>query len=132
VISQSEAVIKILTGFMLAINIVITSISYSFIALYFWSNRTRMIKSRRMRWVGYVARTEAKRAAYRILVGKPDGYGPLGRPKCRKQDNIKIDPSGKITMVWTGFIWRRIGIMADSCEQGNELSDSVKCWLILA
>jgi hypothetical protein len=85
------------------IDIFITIISYSFIALYFSSDRTRMIK-----WVGYVTCTESKRAAYRVLVGKPDGYQPLGRPKRREQVNIKIDPSGKIRIAWTGFIWRRI------------------------
>jgi hypothetical protein len=41
----------------------------------------RMIKSRRMRWTGHVARMREKRNAYRILVGKPEGKRPLGRPK---------------------------------------------------
>jgi hypothetical protein len=52
----------------------------------------RMIKSRRMRWAGHVVRMEAKRNAYRILVGKPEGKQPLGRPRRRWVDNIKIDP----------------------------------------
>jgi hypothetical protein len=39
-----------------------------------------MIKSRRMRWAGHVARMEEKRTAYRILVGKPEGKRPLGKP----------------------------------------------------
>jgi hypothetical protein len=43
----------------------------------------RMIKSRRMRWAGHVARIEAKKNAYRILMGKPDGKRPLGRPRRR-------------------------------------------------
>jgi hypothetical protein len=47
----------------------------------------RMIKSRRMRWAGHVARMGEKRNAYRILVGKR----PLGRPRCRWVDNIKMD-----------------------------------------
>jgi hypothetical protein len=42
-------------------------------------NIIRMIKSRRMGWAGHVARMEAKRIAYRVLVGKPEGKGPLGR-----------------------------------------------------
>jgi hypothetical protein len=50
----------------------------------------RIIKSRRMRWVEHVAQTE-KRNAYRLLVGKPDGKGPLGRPKHRWVDNIMMD-----------------------------------------
>jgi hypothetical protein len=51
----------------------------------------RMIKPRRMRWEGHVARTGEKRNAYRILVGKPEGKRPLGRPRRRLVDNIKMD-----------------------------------------
>jgi hypothetical protein len=43
----------------------------------------RIIKSRRMRWAGHVARIGEKRNVYRLLVGKPEGKGPLGRPRCR-------------------------------------------------
>jgi hypothetical protein len=50
-----------------------------------------MIKSRRMRWAGHVARMGEKRNAYMILVGKPDGKRPLARPRRRWVDNIKID-----------------------------------------
>jgi hypothetical protein len=50
-----------------------------------------MMKSRRIRWVGYVARMGKRRNAYRILVGKPEGKRPLGRPRRRWVDNIKID-----------------------------------------
>jgi hypothetical protein len=50
-----------------------------------------MIKSRRMRWAGHVARMVKKKNAYRILVGKPEGRRPLGRPRRRWVDNIKID-----------------------------------------
>jgi hypothetical protein len=48
-------------------------------------------KSRRMRWVGHVARLEEKRNAYRILVGMPEGKRPLGRTRRRWVDNIKTD-----------------------------------------
>jgi hypothetical protein len=51
--------------------------------LYFASNIIRTIKSRRMRWAGYVARMGEKRSAYWILVGKPEGKRPLGRPRHR-------------------------------------------------
>jgi hypothetical protein len=51
----------------------------------------RMISSMRMRWEGYVARTGAMRNAYRKLVGKPEGKIPLGRPRRRWLDNIKLD-----------------------------------------
>jgi hypothetical protein len=51
----------------------------------------RMIKSRRMRWAGHVARMGEKRYAYRILVSMPQGKKPLGRPRRRWVDNIKMD-----------------------------------------
>jgi hypothetical protein len=61
-----------------------------------------MIKSRRMRWAGHVARMEAKRNAYRILMGKPEGKRPLERPRCRGVDTIKMDlrETG-----WGGMDW---------------------------
>jgi hypothetical protein len=51
----------------------------------------RMIKLKRMRLAGHVGRMRKKRNAYRILVGKPDGKGPLGRPRCRWVNNIKMN-----------------------------------------
>jgi hypothetical protein len=50
-----------------------------------------MIKSRRMKWAGYVARMGEKRNAYTILVGKPESKRPLGTPKRRLANNIKMD-----------------------------------------
>jgi hypothetical protein len=50
----------------------------------------RIIKSRRMRWVGPVARMGEKRNVYRLLVGKPEGKRPLGRPRRKWIDNIKM------------------------------------------
>jgi hypothetical protein len=50
-----------------------------------------MIKSRRMRWLGHLARMGEKRTAYRILVGKPEGKRPLGRLRRRWDDNIKMN-----------------------------------------
>jgi hypothetical protein len=49
-----------------------------------------MIKSRRMRWAGHVARMWETKNAYRILMGNPEEKRPLGRPKHRWDDNIKI------------------------------------------
>jgi hypothetical protein len=49
------------------------------------------IKSRRMRWVGHVASMGESRDVYRVLVGKPYGMRPLGRPWHRREDNIKMD-----------------------------------------
>jgi hypothetical protein len=54
-------------------------------------NIIRVIKSRRMRWAGHVARMGEKRGAYRIFVGRPEGGRPLGRPRRRWKDNIKTD-----------------------------------------
>jgi hypothetical protein len=51
----------------------------------------RIIKSRRMRWAGHVARMGEKRNAYRLLVGKPEGKRPLGRPRRGWVDNIRMD-----------------------------------------
>jgi hypothetical protein len=50
-----------------------------------------MIESRRMRWAEHVARRGEKRNAYRILVGEPEKKRPLGRPRRRWEDNIKMD-----------------------------------------
>jgi hypothetical protein len=51
----------------------------------------RMIKLWKMRWAGHVPQMGEKRYTYRILVGKSEGKRPLGRPRCRWVDNIKID-----------------------------------------
>ena len=51
----------------------------------------RNLKSRRLRWAGHVARMEQSRNAYRVLVGKPEGETPSGRPRRRSEDNIKMD-----------------------------------------
>jgi hypothetical protein len=51
----------------------------------------RVIKARRIRWAGHVARIGEKRDAYRLLVGNPEGKRPLGRPKHRWLDNIRMD-----------------------------------------
>ena len=50
-----------------------------------------MIKSRRLRWAGDVARMEERRSAFKILTGKPTGKRPLGRPRRRWEDNIRMD-----------------------------------------
>ena len=51
----------------------------------------RVIKSRRMRWTGHVARMEEGRGVHKVLVGKPERKRPLGRPRRRWEDNIKMD-----------------------------------------
>jgi len=57
--------------------------------LYSLPNIVRVVKSRRMRWAGYVARMGEDRGVQRVLVGKPEGKRPLGRPRRRWEDNIK-------------------------------------------
>jgi hypothetical protein len=59
--------------------------------LYSLPNIVRVVKLRRIRWAGHVARMGKDRGAYRVLVGKPEGKSPLGRPRRRWEDNIKID-----------------------------------------
>jgi hypothetical protein len=59
--------------------------------LYSSPNIVRVIKSRRMRWVGHVASVGEERVVYSILVGKPEGKRPLGRPRFRWVDNIRMD-----------------------------------------
>jgi len=58
--------------------------------LYTSENVIRVIKSRRIRWVGHVARMRKLRNVCNILVGKPERKRPLGRPKCRGDDNIRM------------------------------------------
>jgi hypothetical protein len=59
--------------------------------LYYSPNIVRMIKSRTMRWAGHVARMGEGRGVYRILVRRPEGKRPLGRPRRRWEDNIKMN-----------------------------------------
>jgi len=59
--------------------------------LYCSPNIVGVIKSRRMRWVGHVACMGEERGAYRVLVGKPEEKRPLGRPRHRWVDNIRMD-----------------------------------------
>jgi hypothetical protein len=59
--------------------------------LYSSSNIVRVIKSRRMRWAGHVARMGEGRGDYRVLVGRPEDKRPLGKPRRRWEDNIKMD-----------------------------------------
>jgi hypothetical protein len=75
----------------------------------------RIIKLRRMRWVGHVARIGEKRGVYRLLVGRPEGKRPLGRPRHRWIDNIKMDllEIGLSVVDWIGlaqdrYRWRAL------------------------
>jgi hypothetical protein len=70
--------------------------------LYSSPNIIRVIKSRKMRWTGNVARMGEGRGAYRILVGRPEGRRPIGRPMRRWEDNIKMDFQ---EVGWYGVAW---------------------------
>ena len=74
-----------------------------------------MIKSRRMRWARHVARMGEEKGAYRVMVGKPEGKRPLGKPRHRWADNIRMDIQevGCGCMDWIGLAqdrdrWRRL------------------------
>jgi hypothetical protein len=68
----------------------------------------RIMKLRRMRWAGHVAGIGENRNAYRLLVGKPEGRRPLGRPRCRWLDNIRMD---LVEVGWGDVEW--IGLAQD-------------------
>jgi len=81
-----------------------------------------------MRWAGHVAHMGKERVMCRVLVGKPEGWRPLGRPRHRWVDNIRMDfqEVGCVYVNWIGLVqdtdrWR------GACEWGNEPSGSVKC-----
>jgi len=77
--------------------------------LYSSPNIVRVIKSRRMRWAGHVARVGEERGVYRVLVGKPEGKRPLGRPRRKWLDNIRMgfQEVGCGCMDWIGLVQDR-------------------------
>jgi len=85
----------------------------------------RVVKSRRRRWAGHVARMGKARGVHRVLIGKPDGKKPLGRPRCRWEDYIKTFRKWE-GVLGTGWSWFRIGQVAGTYEYGDELSGSIK------
>jgi hypothetical protein len=83
--------------------------------LYSSTSIIRIIKSRRMRWAGHVARMGEKRNVHRLLVGKPEGKRPLGRPRPKWIDNIKMNllEIGLSVVDWIGlaqdrYRWRAL------------------------
>jgi hypothetical protein len=95
--------------------------------LYSSPNIVRMIKSRRMRWARHVPRMGEGRGVYRVLVGKPEGRRPLGRPMRRWEDNIRMD----LREVGCGCVeWMELAQDRDvafACECGDEPLGSIKC-----
>ena len=80
--------------------------------MYRSSNIVRVIKSRRLRWAGHVARMEEASSAFKILTGKPTGKRPLGRPRRRWEDNIRMDFK-EIAINTRKLIRLRIGIIGE-------------------
>jgi hypothetical protein len=95
--------------------------------MYCIPNIVRIIKSRKMRWVGHVAYMEQRGTAYKILVGKCEGKRPLRSYKCRSKDNVTMDLK---EIVCEGVDW--INLTQDKvhwpgcCEYGKETSGSIK------
>jgi hypothetical protein len=79
-----------------------------------------MMKSRRMRWARNIARLEEKRNTYRILVGKPEGKIPPGRPRRRWVDSIKMNLR---EIVWGGMDWIHL---AQNRDQWRDLVNTAK------
>ena len=79
----------------------------------FHSHIVRVIKSRRLRWAGHIARMEEGRSAFKILTDKPTGMRPLGRPKRRLEDNIRMD-------------LEEIGINAGNCVDSAQDRDYLR------
>jgi hypothetical protein len=77
--------------------------------MYSLPNIVRVVKSRRMRWARHVARMGEEKGVHRVLVGKPEEKRPLGRPRRRWEDNIKMDFQEVGQGGGTGWSWLRIG-----------------------
>ncbi|KAJ4448585.1 hypothetical protein ANN_10604 [Periplaneta americana] len=95
-------------------------------ALYSSPDVIRNIKSRRLRWAGHVARMGESKNAYRVLVERPEGKRPLGRPRRRWEGNIKMDFR---EVGYDGREWINLGQDRDqwrTCEGGNERPGSLK------
>jgi len=73
----------------------------------FSSNIIRVITYKEIRWAGRVTRIEE--SGYKVLIEKPEKKRPLGRPRCKWEDNIKMDLQEVRWGAWIGFIWLSIG-----------------------
>jgi hypothetical protein len=92
--------------------------------LYSLPSIIRIIKSRRMRWAGHVARMEEKRNAYMLLVGKPEGNRPLGKPRRKWVDNIRMD-LGEVG--WGDVDW--IGLAQDKNRWRALVNSVLNLWV---
>ena len=92
-----------------ATNYITSTLLINVVYIYIYIYIVRVVKSRRMRWVGPVARMGKGRRAHRVLVRKPEGRRPLRRPRRRWEDNIKMDLQEMGCVLGTGWSWLRIG-----------------------
>ena len=76
--------------------------------LYCSPNTVWVIKSKRMRWAGHVTHKGKRRRVHRVLMGKPEGKGPLGKLRRRWEGNTKMDVQEVGCGVWTGSSWLKI------------------------
>jgi hypothetical protein len=78
--------------------------------LYSSPNIIRQLKSRRMRWVGHVACMEEEGKVYKVVVGKPEGKGPLGRSRCKWEDGNRLDLTKiGLRVGWGGYRVESVG-----------------------
>ena len=82
---------------------IIINAYYNYIINAQYSYIVRVIKLRRMRWAGHVARMGEERWMYRVSVGKPEGKRPLGRPRRKWVDNIRMNLQEVVLGIWTGL-----------------------------
>jgi hypothetical protein len=80
--------------------------------------------ARRMKWAGHVARMGEKRNAYRLLMGKPEGRRPLGRPRRRWVDNIRMDLA---EVGWGDVDW--IGLAQDANRWRALVNSALNLWV---
>jgi hypothetical protein len=81
--------------------------------LYSSPNIVSVINSRRMRWTGHKASMRERSGVYRVLVGKPEGNRPLGRPRHRWEDNIRMDTQ---EVGCEGMDWMKLAQVRDRCR----------------
>jgi hypothetical protein len=84
----------------------------------------RIMKSERMRWMGHVAQMGEKRNSYRLFVGKPEGKRPLGRPRRRWVDNIRMD---HVEVGWGDVDW--IGLAQDRDRWRALVNSVLNLWV---
>ena len=104
--------------------------------LYSLPNIVRVVTSRRMRWAGHVTRMGEDRGVHRVLVGNPEEKRPLGRPRRRWEDNIKMDlqevagsRGNWMELAQDRDGWRTLEELSGSINAGNFLTSCKVYWL---